>query len=109
MCAEILIIFISAVCLLIASCSNTLIETGTIRGNIRIGPLVPVAQPGVTLEVLCEVYEARKILVYEKNGKDLVKEVVIGCDGSYRAELALGFYVIDINRIGIDHSSKNHY
>ncbi len=59
---------------------------------------------GVTYEVPCEVYKVRKILVYEKNGKDLVKEVSIDCDWRYRTELAPGFYVIDISQTGVDHS-----
>lgn len=103
---KILIIVIAVAGLLIVSCSSTPVEAGTIQGNVTIGPLVPVEQPGVTYQVPCEVYEARKILVYEKNGRDLVKEVAIDCDGRYQAELPPGSYVIDINRIGIDHSSE---
>ena len=78
--------------------------SGAVPGAVW-GPLVPVEEEGVTYEVPCEVYEARKILVYRKNGKDLVEEVAIDCDGRYSIKLMPGFYVVDINRIGIDTSS----
>ncbi len=106
MISKLLILAVAAAGLLIVSCSSTPVEDGTVQGNVTIGPLVPVERPGVTYEVPCEVYEARKILVFKKNGKTLVKEVAIDCEGRYQAELPPGFYVIDINRIGIDHSSE---
>ncbi len=106
MISKLLILAVAAAGLLIVSCSSAPVVAGTIQGNVTIGPLVPVERPGVTYEVPCEVYEARKILVYKKNGKTLVKEVTIDCEGRYQAELPPGFYVIDINRIGIDHSSE---
>jgi len=92
-------------CLSAISCSSSSSDTGILHGKVSIGPLVPVEQEGVTYEVPCEVYEARKILIYRQNGKDLVEEVAIDCDGRYRIELMPGFYVVDINRIGIDSSS----
>ena len=45
-------------------------------------------------------------MVYDKNRKKLVRQVDIDCNGMYRTELEAGHYVIDINRIGIDHSSE---
>ena len=92
-------------CLLVVSCSSSSSEPGILHGKVSIGPLVPVEEEGVTYEVPCEVYEARKILIYRKNGKDLVEEVTIDCDGRYKTELKPGTYVVDINRIGIDTSS----
>ena len=44
-------------------------------------------------------------MVCDKNERNLVKQVDIDCDGRYRVELKPGVYTIDINRIGIDHSS----
>jgi len=93
------------VCLSALSCSSSSSDTGILHGKVSIGPLVPVVEEGVTYEVPCEVYEARKILLYRQNGKDLVEEVTIDCDGRYRIELKPGFYVVDINRTGIDTSS----
>ena len=45
-------------------------------------------------------------MVYDRNHKELVKQVDIDCNGRYQVELEPGFYVIDINHVGIDHSSK---
>ena len=73
---------------------------------VTIGPLVSVELPGVKYDIPCEVYEARKVMVYDKNHKKLVKQVDIDCNGHYQVELEPDFYVIDINRIGIDHSSE---
>jgi hypothetical protein len=87
------------------SCSGESSAPGILHGKVTIGPLVPVEQEGVTYEVPCEVYEARKIMIYKQNGTDLVEEVDIDCDGRYRVELLPGKYVVDINNTGIDRSS----
>jgi len=90
--------------LLLASCSTGTTETGLLQGYVTIGPLSPVEKPGETPAVPCEVYEARKIMVYDKNGRKLVKQVDMDCDGRSRVELEPSGYTVDINRIGIDSS-----
>ncbi len=65
---------------------------------VRAGELEPTPAP--------EVYEARKIVVYEENGETEVLRIDIDANGSYRAELPVGTYVIDINRIGVDSASN---
>ena len=78
-------------------------EYGTLQGQVSIGPLQPVIQEGeVEPTPAPEVYAAREIFVYNENGKTVFTRVSIGSNGSYRAELPVGFYVVDINRIGID-------
>lgn len=103
---RLLIIVITTIFLLLPGCSSETLERGILEGNITIGPLVPVERPGVKYEIPCEVYVARKVMVYDKNYKKLVIQVDIDCDGYYRVELEPGMYVIDINRTGIDHSSE---
>ena len=103
---SLLIITISAIILSTFGCSDVTQEPGVLRGKVTIGPLVPVERPGVEYEIPCEVYEVRKIMIYDKNHNKLVKQVDIDCGGSYRTELEPGFYVVDINRIGIDHSPE---
>ncbi len=101
------IIFIAIITsVLVISCSSTPSEPGILHGKVTIGPLVPVEREGVTYEVPCEVYEARKIMIYRQNGTDLVEEVDIDCDGRYSVELKPDTYVVDINNIGIDRSSN---
>jgi hypothetical protein len=101
---KILLIISITVGLLIPGCSAEPQEPGFLEGKVTIGPLVPVERPGVKYEVPCEVYQARKIMVYDRNHDKLVKEVEIDCEGGFHAELEPGFYVVDINRIGIDSS-----
>lgn len=93
------------VVLILAACSGEATETGLLHGIVTIGPILPVEKQGEIPTVPCEVYEARKILVYDKNKDNLIKQLDIDCDGRYRAELKPGTYTIDINHIGIDTSS----
>ena len=103
---KLLFIGLAAISLFILGCSNSNQEPGVLEGMVNIGPIVPMERPGVKYEIPCEVYEARKVMVYDKNHKKLVQQVDIDCNGYYRVELEPGIYVIDINRIGIDHSSE---
>jgi hypothetical protein len=81
-------------------------EPGILQGIVTIGPLQPVETPGGVVEVPCEVYEARKIMVYDKSGEKLIEQVDIDCTGRYVVRLDRGTYTVDINRIGVD-SSKD--
>jgi hypothetical protein len=101
-----LIIALTTIGLLFLGCATGTPEHGVLKGKVTIGPLVPVERPGVKYDIPCEVYEARKVMVYDKNHNNLVRQVDIDCNGHYHVELEPGFYVIDINRIGIDHSSE---
>ena len=103
---RLLITTLIAACLLILGCSDVTSEHGVLTGEVTIGPLVPVERPGVKYDIPCEVYEARKVMVYDKNHKKLVEQVDIDCNGFYRVELKPDFYMIDINRIGIDNNSE---
>ena len=78
-------------------------ETGVLTGQVTIGPLVPVQREGEPAPTPApEVYAAREIVIYKKNGKTEVTRLEIGPDGIYQGELPVGTYVIDINRLGID-------
>ncbi len=80
---------------------------GILRGHVTIRPIQPVVQPGDDPEdVPPEVYDARKIMVYDMSGKELIEQVDIGHNGNYSVELATGTYLIDINHLGIDHSDE---
>jgi len=89
----------------LVSCSASQ-EPGILQGYVTIGPIQPVVRPGEIIEVPCEVYKARKIMVYDKSRKKLIKQVDIDCDGRYIIELNPGNYTVDINRIGIDYSDE---
>jgi heat shock protein HslJ len=78
---------------------------GTLRGNVTIGPITPVERPGEQPTVPPEAYEARKIMVYDKNRDKLIAQVDIDSNGYYEVGLKAGIYTVDINHIGMDHSS----
>ena len=78
-------------------------EYGTLEGLVTIGHLQPVHQEGeVEPTPPPEVYAAREVIVYNENGKTVFTRVSIGPNGSYRAELPVGIYMVDINHLGID-------
>ena len=91
--------------LLLAGCSTGTTEPGLLQGSVTIGPIWPVEKEGEEREIPCEVYQARKIMIYDENGRNLLRQVGIDCDGRYRVELAPAVYTVDINRIGVDSSS----
>ena len=91
------------------SCTTTPGETstGTLQGKVHIGPLSPVEIPGVKPPVNPEVFAARKVMVYDKDGRKLISQVDIkqinqSNEGFYSVPLKPGIYVVDINRLGID-------
>ena len=78
-------------------------EYGVLEGQVSIGPLVPAVQVGEPVPTPApEVYAAREIVVYKQNGKTELTRLEIDNYGHYQAELPVGVYVIDINRLGID-------
>lgn len=89
----------------IAGCIGETQEPGILEGRVTIGPIWPVERPGEQKPIPPEVYEARKVMVYDKSGKKLVEEVSLTNEGYYKVQLKTGTYTIDINRIGSDSSS----
>lgn len=92
-----------AVVFLLTGCSSNPQPTGTLQGHVTIGPLVPVVREGELEPTPApEVYAARKIVVYEKDGATVAAQVDIDAQGNYAVGLPAGSYVVDINRLGID-------
>jgi len=79
-------------------------NSGILQGLVAIGPISPVERPGEKPPIPPEVYEVRKIMVYDKSGKTLIQQVDIDSEGRYVANLRPGTYTVDINRIGMDSS-----
>ena len=93
------------------SCVGKVEQPGILAGTVKIGPIWPVERPGEKPSVPPEVFEARKIMVYDKNGNKLIETVNIiqidhSQEGHYSVQLKPGTYTVDINRGGIDHSSE---
>ena len=90
--------------LLLAGCSSVTPEYGTLEGKVTIGPITPVEQPGSPPPIPCNVYEARKVIIYDENDTNQMKVVDLDCGGTYLVELEPGVYIVDINHTGIDRS-----
>ena len=89
------------------SCNQGSQELGILEGKVTIGPLVPVLRDGeIPPTPAPEVYSSREIVVFEKNGETEFTRLQIDSKGTYRGELPVGTYVIDINRIGIDSAAN---
>ncbi len=80
-------------------------EQGLIAGKVDIGPLCPVEPCNLTDEQVDAIYDARKIIIYDRDSVTVVKTVGIAEDRTYKAYVVPGRYVVDINYTGIDHSS----
>ncbi len=89
---------------LLAACFSGASQTGKLEGRVTIGPIWPVELPGDKPTIPPEVYEARKVMVYDEHGDKLVKKVELGADGYYSVELKPGVYIVDINHVGVDSS-----
>jgi hypothetical protein len=77
--------------------------TGTLTGNVTIGPLCPVEPCTVTPERLASAYAARTIVVSGPSGK-VIAEVVPDPQTGYLVVLKPGTYRVDIRHTGIDRS-----
>jgi hypothetical protein len=91
------------VAIAITACSAAPRQTGTLKGQVTIGPLSPVSREGVPDPTPApEVYAAREIVIYAQNGRSEVARAQINARGTYQVTLPVGTYVVDINRVGID-------
>ena len=87
----------------LAACSLSPKETGILMGEVSVGPLMPVVGPGVVEPTPGpQVYAGRKLVIYDAKGKRELQQVDIAGDGTYRVELEVGSYLVDINHQGID-------
>jgi hypothetical protein len=89
------------------SCLPGMQEEVLIQGGVTIGPITPVQQAGECPVVPPEVFEARKLIIYDESGKHLVREIYFtqignSAYGYYAAQVGAGTYIIDINHNGID-------
>ena len=92
--------------ILLLSCAQKPQLYGTLEGHVSIGSLTPVQREGEpTPTPNPEVYAIRAVVVYEADGKTVFMRIKIDSSGAYQAELPVGTYVVDINRIGIDRAA----
>ena len=104
---KILFAIIMASCFM-GGCLDLTTETepeGVITGRVTIGPLCPVEPCNLTDEEVYAAYDARKILVYDRDTLVVLFRISIDHDSTYSASLPAGTYVFDIDRTGVDYSN----
>jgi len=79
------------------STNNTTLKTGILEGKVTIGPLCPVEPCNLTPEQIAAIYEARKIIIYEKSSLSKIAEIQLNADGEYSVALDPGQYIVDVS------------
>jgi len=84
-------------------------DSGTLSGNVTVGPLSPVERIGVSpTPPPPEVFTSHSLIVYAADGATKVADVPIraaGLYGTYNVSLRPGTYVLDMAHTGIGHAS----
>ena len=86
--------------------TNLTEEMGVLGGKVWIGPLPGGPPEKLGLLYPPEIYQPRKIMVYDADRINLIKQVDITEKGYYSVELPAGKYTVDINHMGSDWSNE---
>lgn len=94
-------IMILTVAMVNSGCIQADSGTGTLAGNVSIGPLCPVEACTVSHDRLVAAYEARPITI-STTGGTVVSTVIADPDTGYLVVLKSGTYIVDIphQRVG---------
>ena len=96
------LLFVTLFILLVSACTAVQ-ETGTLKGHVTIGPMLPAMREGLVEPTPApEAYAVRQIVIYTEDGEREVARAQIDSDGNYEIELPVGTYVVDINHVGAD-------
>ena len=77
--------------------NDTTAETGILEGKVTIGPLCPIEPCNLTPEQIAAIYEARKVIIYEKSSLSKIAEIQLNADGEYSVVLNSGMYIVDVS------------
>jgi hypothetical protein len=95
----------------VVACTTT-VPTGVIQGVVTIGPIFPGPEiPSETRPVSPDVFSARKVIIYDSSGKNVIqtldiKQIDQTAKGYYVAQIKPGIYIVDIKKNGIDHAPE---
>jgi hypothetical protein len=79
---------------------------GRLSGLVTIGPNCPVESTTNPCPTPPDAYALRKILVYDEAGQKLLFTVDIDSHGLYAIDLLPGKYLVDVKKVGIDHTGS---
>ncbi len=90
-----------------APAPSTRTQMGYLEGQVTIGPLQPVERADApTPTTPPEAYTSRSINILRADGATRVANVKINPDGTYRAELPPGTYVVNLAPAGLDRGNN---
>ena len=101
-----LLLFLSGCQTATTSTTNPNIGMGVLEGKVWIGPIPGGPPEKLGLPYPPEIYQPRKIMVYDADHSNLVKQVDITDKGYYSVELLADTYTIDINYVANDWSNE---
>jgi len=86
-------------------------ENGILRGKVTIGPLCPVEPCSLSTEQIAQVYQARKVIIYEQSTQVKIATIDLRADGEYSFPLNPGKYIVDVsdaqgNELSLDLSKR---
>ena len=70
---------------------------GTLQGTVTIGPLCPIEPCNLPPERIAQVYQARKVIIYEQSTKRKVTQKNLNPSGEYVFSLKPDRYIVDIS------------
>jgi hypothetical protein len=97
--------------LTVIGCQSTQQVPGTLQGTVTIGPIWPVERIGDSRPVPPQVFEARKVVVYNESKTVTLKTIDLlqigqSSKASFSVQLTPGQYVVDITHGGMDRSGE---
>lgn len=75
--------------------------TGTLQGNMTIGPICPVEQVGHPCNPTPQMYAAHQVFVYNSSQTKLITTLTPDASGNFSATLPSGSYLVDVQHQGI--------
>ncbi len=80
-------------------------STGTLEGQMSVGPICPVERVDTPCPVPPSAYTSRTILIYPKGSEILTASVHPDATGAYKIKLPVNTYVVKLGQNGIDKSA----
>ena len=105
------LVLLLATTLNVTGCQNVQQTPGTLEGTVAIGPIWPVERPGENRPIPPQVFESRKVIVYNESKTKALKTIDLvqigqSSKAKFNVQLTPGQYVVDITHGGIDRSSE---
>ncbi len=88
-------------CTFVCPASTTQKDSGTLQGNMTIGPICPVEQVGHPCNPTPQMYAAHQVFVYNSSRTKLITTLIPDAQGNFSASLPVGTYLVDVQHQGV--------